>query len=108
MGSSGSAAAASAHHVAPSSRCTSPALPGHLIMLTSPEAHSLHSATQAGEMPNKLSPDQNANGPVPSKCSVPTAHVSVEVITVVTGERGFFFPPHGEYFLMYKWDSQNI
>ncbi|KAF2975132.1 hypothetical protein EK904_005959 [Melospiza melodia maxima] len=88
MGSSASAAPASAHHVAPSSRCTSPPLPGHLIKLTSPEAHSLHSATQAGEMPNKLSPDQNANGLVPSKCSVPVAHVSVDIFFFRTLKEG--------------------
>lgn len=76
-------------------------------MLTSPEAHSLHTATQAGEMPNKLTPDQNANGPVPSKRSVPTEPASVEVITVVTGERVCFIP-YQRVFFMYKWDSQNV
>lgn len=79
-----------AHRVASSSRGTSPPLPGHLIMQISPEAHSLHSPTQAGVLPNNLDPDLNANGPVTSKCSVPIACVSLEVITVLAGERFFF------------------
>lgn len=89
IGSSDSAASTYDHHMAQSSRCTSSPLPGHLIMQISPKAHSLHSATQAGALPSNLDPDLNANGPVTSKCSVPTAYVSLKVITVVTGE-GFF------------------
>lgn len=89
IGSSYFATSTYACQVAQSSRCTSPPLPGHLIMQISPEAHSRHSATQAGVLPNNLDPDLNANGPVTSECSVPTAYVYLEVITVVTGE-GFF------------------
>lgn len=58
-------------------------------MQISPEACSLHSPTHAGVLPNNLDPDLNANGPVTSKCSVPIAYVSLEVITAVTGERVF-------------------
>lgn len=91
IGSSDSSACTYAYHVAWSSRCMSPPLPGHLIMQISLETHSLHSATQAGELPNNPDPDLNANGSLTSKCSVPTAYVSLELITVVTGEKVFFW-----------------
>lgn len=89
IGSSDSPASTYAHHAARSSRCRSPLLPEHLIMQISPEACSLHSPTQSGALLNNLDPDLNANGPMTSKCSVPIAYVSLEVITVVTGERVF-------------------
>lgn len=106
IGVSDSAASTYAHHVARSSRCTSPPLPGHLIMQISPEAGRLHSATQAGMLPNNHDPDLNANGPVTSKCSVPTSYVTLEVT-----EEKIFIPVAGrshESIFSYKWDSQNI